>query len=173
MKKIALFSLAALLILSMEAFQSTGDQPTAKKPKKAVKATVKTEAAPKVVLSDKAYDIKFDKTFHDFGKATEGDQVETIFVITNIGKEPVIIMSHEVQCGCTTPTYSKEPIMPGQSSNIKVGFNTNGKMGVNDKTVKITTNGGVHELKFKCEVVAKTAVDPVAPNGNTIKLKTK
>ncbi|MEN9344761.1 MAG: hypothetical protein RLZZ60_230 [Bacteroidota bacterium] len=168
MKKLALFSLAALLVLSMEAFQ--GDQ-AGKKPKKAVKAT-KVEA-PKVVLSDKAYDVKFDKTFHDFGKATEGDQVETIFVITNVGKEPVIIMSHEVQCGCTTPTYSKEPIMPGQSSNIKVGFNTNGKMGVNDKTVKITTNGGVHELKFKCEVVAKTAVDPVAPNGNTIKLKAK
>ncbi len=166
MKKLVLFSIAALLVLSMEAFQQA-----AKKPKKAVKTT-KTET-PKVVLSDKAYDVKFDKTFHDFGKATEGDQVETIFVITNVGKEPVIIMSHEVQCGCTTPTYSKEPIMPGQSSNIKVGFNTNGKMGVNDKTVKITTNGSVHELKFKCEVVAKTVVDPITPNGNTVKLKTK
>ena len=83
----------------------------------------------------------------------------------------MIIKSHEVQCGCTTPTYSKEPILPGKSTNIKVGFNTNGKMGVNDKTVKIVTNGDTHELKFRCEVTPKPAIDPVDP-GNTVKLKT-
>lgn len=166
MKKIAILSISAILFIGLAAFQ----QP--KKPKKPTKAGAKKEATtPKVKLSDKAYDVQFDRTFHDFGKATEGEQVETTFVITNIGKEPVLIKSHEVQCGCTTPTYSQEPIMPGKSANIKVGFNTHGKMGMNDKTVKITTNGGVHELKFRCEVTAKTTVDPIEP-GNPVKLKT-
>ncbi len=166
MKKIAILSLSALLVIGISAFQAP------KKPKKAVKAVKKETPQAKVVLSDKVYDVKFDRTFHDFGKATEGEQVETIFVITNVGKEPVIIKSHEVQCGCTTPSYSLEPIMPGKSSNIKVGFNTNGKMGINDKTVKIITNGGTHELKFKCEVTAKPNVDPIEPAGSAIKLKT-
>lgn len=169
MKKIVYLSLSALVIIALAAFQ----QP--KKPKKAVKKTaVKKEAAqPKVALSDKAYDVKFDKTFHDFGKATEGEQVETTFILTNIGKEPVIIKSHDVQCGCTVPTYTKEPIMPGKSTTIKVGFNTNGKMGINDKTVTLHTNGPTpHELKFRCEVTAKPSVDPIEPGGATVKLKT-
>lgn len=150
-------------MLALAAFQ----QP--KKPKKAVKAKKETQQQAKVVLSDKAYDARFDKTFHDFGKATEGEQVETVFVLTNMGKEPIIIKNHEVQCGCTTPTYSREPIMPGKSTNIKVGFNTNGKMGINDKTVKIFTNGDTHELKFRCEVTAKPAVDPIDPGSTIIK----
>lgn len=164
MKKITLLSLSAIILVALSAFQ----QP--KKPKKAVKAASKqTAQQPKVALSDKAYEAKFDKMFHDFGKATEGEQVETVFVLTNTGKEPIIIKSHEVQCGCTTPTYSKEPLMPGKSTNIKVGFNTNGKMGINDKTVKIFTNGDTHELKFRCEVTAKPAVDPIDPGSTIIK----
>ncbi len=166
MKKLAILSISAILFIGLAAFQ----QP--KKPKKPTKAGAKKEVkTEKVTLSDKAYDVKFDKTFHDFGKASEGEQVETIFVITNVGKEPVLIKSHEVQCGCTTPSYSSEPIMPGKSANIKVGFNTNGKLGINDKTVKITTNGGVHELKFRCEVTAKAPVDPM-DQGSPVKIKT-
>lgn len=166
MKKLAIFSISALLIIGLAAFQ----QPT--KPKKPTKKVAKKEsAATKVTLSDKAYDIKFDKTFHDFGKHAEGEQVETIYVLTNIGKEPVLISSHEVECGCTTPTYSKEPIYPGKSTNITVGFNTNGKVGINNKTVKIHTNGGIHELKFKCEVTAKAPIDPLE-QGSPVKLKT-
>lgn len=169
MKKLVILSVSAILIVGLAAFKQ------GEKPKKATKATKKakteTPAAPaKVTLSENAYEVKFDKTFHDFGKAAEGEQVETVFVMTNVGKEPVLIKSHEVQCGCTTPTYSMEPIMPGKSTNIKVGFNTNGKMGINDKTVKITTNGGVHELKFRCEVTAKAPIDPVTPSGSPVKL---
>ena len=74
MKKIAILSLSALLVIGISAFQAP------KKPKKAVKAVKKEAPKAKVVLSDKAYDVKFDRSFHDFGKATEGEQVETIFV---------------------------------------------------------------------------------------------
>ncbi len=167
MKKIAILSLSALLIIGLAAFQ----QP--KKPKQSQKkaaAKKETPATPKVALSDKAYDVKFDKTFHDFGKVSEGEQVETIYVLTNVGKEPVLIQSDQVECGCTTPSYTKEPIMPGKSTNIKVGFNTNGKLGTNNKKVTLTTNGGKHELTFKCEVTEKAKVDPIEP-GSPMKIK--
>lgn len=167
MKKLAILSISAILFVGLAAFQ----QPT--KPKKATKVAKKetTTTQNKVTISDKAYDVKFDKTFHDFGKHPEGEQVETIYVLTNVGKEPVLISSHDVECGCTTPSYTAEPIYPGKSTNIKVGFNTNGKVGINNKTVKIHTNGGIHELKFRCEVTPKAAVDPI-DNGNPVKLKT-
>jgi hypothetical protein len=178
MKKLAIYSLSALLVIGLAAFQTPAKpkKPTKKVVKKESTAPAATAAKPattpaKVTTSDKAYDVKFDKTFHDFGKVAEGEQVSTIYVITNIGKEPVLISSHEVECGCTTPTYTQEPIMPGKSTNIAVGFNTNGKVGVNNKTVKIHTNGGIHELKFKCEVTAKAPVDPM-DQGNPVKLKT-
>lgn len=170
MKKIAIYGLSAALIVSMAAFQP-------KNPKKPKTATAKKEAttaakpAAKVALSDKPYDVKLDKTFHDFGKVNEGEQVETSYTLTNVGKEPVIIQKDQVECGCTTPTYSKEPIMPGKSAVIKVGFNTHGKIGVNNKKVTLTTNGGEIILTFKCEVIEKAKVDPVE-QGAQVKLKT-
>lgn len=91
----------------------------------------------------------FESTFHDFGKMTQGEQVKKVFSFTNDGDEPLIISSHHVQCGCTTPKYSKEPIMPGESGEIEVGFNSAGKKGMQNKTVTLTTNQGVYKLSFK------------------------
>ncbi len=161
MKKVFIYSLTAVLFVSMAAF----------KPKPKAQPKPKPVTTAKVVLSDKPYDVKFDKTFHDFGTISEGTEVKTTYVLTNIGKEPVVILSHDVQCGCTTPTYSKEPIMPGKSADIVVGFNSAGKSGAQDKTVTLTTNGGKELLTFKCFVGEKAKVDPMPSGG--VKLKQK
>ncbi len=163
MKKVLIYSLSALFFIGVAAFKP--------KPKPKAKATTAKAAEPKIVLSDKAYDVKFDKTFHDFGTISEGQEVKTTYTLTNVGKEPVLILSHEVQCGCTTPSYSKEPIMPGKSAEILVGFNSAGKSGAQDKTVTLTTNGGKELLSFKCFVGEKAKVDPMPSGG--IKLKQK
>lgn len=169
MKKIALFGLSAILLVSMAA--------TKPKPKKTTKAAAKTTAktatpAP-VVTSDKAFDIKWDKTTHNFGEIAEGSEVKTTYVLTNMGKEPVIITTHNVECGCTTPEYSKEPIMPGKSANIVVGFNSNGKSGQQNKNVTLTfASGDKAVLNFTCFVGAKAKVDPMQ-NGSAVKLKSK
>lgn len=162
MKKVFIYSLTAVLFVSMAAF----------KPKPKTQPKPKPVVTTKVVLSDKAYDVKFDKTFHDFGTISEGQEVKTTYVLTNIGKEPVVILSHDVQCGCTTPTYSKEPIMPGKSAEIVVGFNSAGKSGAQDKTVTLTTNGGKELLTFKCFVGEKAKVDPMPSGGVKLKQKT-
>jgi len=61
-------------------------------------------------------------------------------LIVNVGKEPLIISSAQGSCGCTVPTYPKEPIQKGERAVIKVTFNSAGKMGTQDKTVTIQSN---------------------------------
>ena len=65
------------------------------------------------VENPNAADFKFDTEVHDFGSIKEGVQAEHTFKFTNTGKEPLVITNVQASCGCTTPTWSKEPIKPG------------------------------------------------------------
>jgi hypothetical protein len=83
--------------------------------------------------------ITFDKTVHDYGTvAYAGDGVCT-FKFTNTGKEPLILQQPQSSCGCTVPTWPKEPVLPGESNEIKVTYNTK-KVGPINKTVTIRSN---------------------------------
>lgn len=84
--------------------------------------------------------MSVDRTEHDFGKIPDTAPVETKFVITNTGDEPLLITNAQGSCGCTVPEYPKDPIPPGESRDMKVSFNPSGKVGVNNKTVTITAN---------------------------------
>ncbi len=84
--------------------------------------------------------LSFNKTEHDFGTLNEGDIVETVFEFKNTGKSELIIISAKGSCGCTVPEWPKEPIMPGESSEVKVIFNTTGKPNKQQKQVTLTTN---------------------------------
>lgn len=92
----------------------------------------------------------------DFGTITQGDTVDRDFKFKNSGKSPLVITEAKAGCGCTTPTFSKEPIGPGKSSSIHVHFNSTGKMGMQYKPVTITTNGGTFVVVLKGNVVAPT-----------------
>lgn len=85
-------------------------------------------------------EFKFETEEHNFGTITQGESTTYEFKFTNTGSEPLIISKAEGSCGCTVPIYPKEPILKGQSSVIKVTFNSAGKMGVQDKTVTLTSN---------------------------------
>ena len=88
-------------------------------------------------------EIKFDKVLHDFGKFSEDTPVqECTFTFTNVGKAPLIINQAVASCGCTIPSYSKQPIAPGQKGEIKVQYNGKGKFpGHFKKTITVRTNG--------------------------------
>ncbi len=98
--------------------------------------------------------IKFDKTEHDFGTIKEGDIVETIFKFKNTGKSELIITSAKGNCGCTVPEWPKEPIMPGESGQIKVKFNSSRKPNLQQKQVTLITNtsDGKEIIKIKAMV---------------------
>ncbi len=85
--------------------------------------------------------LSFDKIEHDFGTINEGDIVETAFVFTNTGNSDLIIQDARGSCGCTVPEYPKNiPIAPGDSSVMKVKFDSSNKPNNQMKTVTISAN---------------------------------
>ena len=84
--------------------------------------------------------LQFDSALHDFGTIPDNHKAYTQFSFTNIGKEPLMIFSAEGSCGCTVPTWPKEPIAPGKQGIIEISFDPNGKSGEHSKIITITSN---------------------------------
>jgi hypothetical protein len=84
--------------------------------------------------------ITFEESSKDFGDITQGDKVEHVFKLENTGKAPLVISNVAATCGCTVPNWPKEPIAPGKTAEIKVTFNSAGKMGKQNSVVRIYSN---------------------------------
>lgn len=120
------------------------------------------EGAPEALL--------LKQTEHDFGKIPQGKPVTYAFTITNSGTTPLILENVVASCGCTTPEWSKEPIAPGGSSKITVGYNAAAE-GVFNKPVTITYNGNqTKQLMIKGEVW-KTPTSSAPENSGLSNLK--
>lgn len=104
--------------------------------------------------------ITFEKTEHDFGKINEADgRVSVVFSFKNEGMAPLVLSNVRASCGCTTPTWTKEPVEPGQTGTITVTYNPNGRPGRFQKTVTITSNASepTKKVYIKGEVIPKQA----------------
>jgi hypothetical protein len=101
--------------------------------------------------------IKFDKEVYDFGQCTEGDKVHKTLEFTNTGKLPLVIKNAFGSCGCTIPTFDKEPVLPGKKGKIEVEFNSANKPGANTKSVMVeaNTNPPVSTVSFSIKVNSK------------------
>ena len=77
---------------------------------------------------------------HDYGKVKKGGDGNCEFVFTNTGNEPLILSNVKASCGCTVPTWTKEPIMPGKTGTIKVRYNTNTSPQSFTKTITVSSN---------------------------------
>jgi hypothetical protein len=84
--------------------------------------------------------ISFDQPVHDFGTIKHGEKVSHNFKITNTGSNPLTITNAKGSCGCTVPEYPTDPIAPGETRDIKVTFNSEGKHGEQTKNVTLTAN---------------------------------
>jgi hypothetical protein len=84
--------------------------------------------------------IEFNEKSIDFGDITQGDKVEHIFEFTNTGDTPLVISNVAVTCGCTAPNWPKNPVAPGSKGELKVVFNSAGKMGKQNSVVRIYSN---------------------------------
>lgn len=85
-------------------------------------------------------EISFDRGIHDFGYIKEGDVATYEFEFDNTGEDTLRLENVKPGCGCTSPYWTKDPILPGETGKIKVSFNSKGKSGVFDKSVTVTTN---------------------------------
>lgn len=86
-----------------------------------------------------AQTISFDKTTFDYGNVKAGSDGHRYFTVKNTGDKPLILSEVKPSCGCTTPEWSKDPILPGKETKIKVGYNT-GIKGPFNKLIEVYSN---------------------------------
>ncbi len=117
-KQLILVALALLILAACE---------TASKKKEVVKVTADTQ-------------IKFNELHHKFGTLTEGETVGCFFKFTNIGSDPLLLSKVTPGCGCTSAQYTQTPVMPGDSGEIEIRFDTRGFSGKQYKVIKVEAN---------------------------------
>jgi len=91
--------------------------------------------------------ITVDKTLHDFGTIKEmGGNVSANFIVTNNTKAPIVLTYVSASCGCTVPTWTKDPIEPGNTGTVTATYNPTGRPGPFDKTITILTSGNPERI---------------------------
>lgn len=110
---------------------------------------------------------QFTSIDHDFGTINEGQKVKHVYKFKNTGEAPLIIQNAQPSCGCTAPNWSREPIPVGGEGFVEAEFDSQGKPGVQNKTITVTANTWpkTTTLRFKAMVNAK----PTGENGPTAK----
>src|SRR5665648_756926 len=83
--------------------------------------------------------IVFDTTLYQLGSVKEGSDKECVFSFVNKNKTPVVITKVNKFCGCVEPTWTKEPVKPDGSGEIRVKFYAN-TIGTFSKTIYVFTN---------------------------------
>ena len=108
-----------------------------------------------VYIGDAPY-MYFKEDFHDFGKITQGEKVSYTFILENRGKNDLLINYVNASCGCTVAKWDEKPIPPKKTTNIEVVFNSEGKIGIQNKTVSIKSNANPDSktLTIRCEVIS-------------------
>lgn len=96
-------------------------------------------------------------TKFNFGKIKQGDRVSHSYVIRNTGNQPLMIANVQTSCGCTAPFYPKGPILPGQSSEITLEFNSAGKKDhvLKNALIIANTDNSPFSIGFEADVEAK------------------
>jgi len=119
-------------------------------------------------VNPNAPEIVFESDVMDYGTVDyNGDGVRE-FVFTNTGKEPLIISRAKGSCGCTVPTWPKEPIMPGAKGKIKVKYATN-RPGKFTKTITISSNAKTASKRLTIKGTVKPK--PVVATDETMPVK--
>ena len=109
--------------------------------------------------------IEFAYMDFNFGKVNAGTIVKHTFRFKNGGTGDLIISEARPSCGCTAPSYPRNPIAPGDSASISVEFNSENKAGEQNKTITIISNSdpGAVELALKGFVVNPDETGPIQP----------
>ncbi|WNH11075.1 DUF1573 domain-containing protein [Thalassobellus suaedae] len=123
MKKVILLSFALLGMTTISIAQTAA----------------KTTPIEKTVTNKDGAKIKFETETIDYGTIENNSDGNREFKFTNTGNAPLVITNAKGSCGCTVPTWPKEPIAPGASSVIKVKYATN-RTGAFSKSVTLISN---------------------------------
>ncbi len=110
--------------------------------------------------------MTLETTTVDYGVIEKNAEPLRKFKFTNTGNEPLLIKKAQGSCGCTTPNYSQEPVMPGETGFIEVRYDTS-REGAFTKTVTLTTNEATDTRVLTIKGEVKPAqVQQSVPAGN-------
>lgn len=114
------------------------------------------DAKPEKSKKVKEPEITFETLVHDYGNIQQGDNGTCEFVFKNTGKADLILTNCRASCGCTVPTWPKDPIAPGKKAVITVKYNTN-RIGAINKSITVESNAVNNRviLNIKGNVAAK------------------
>ena len=106
--------------------------------------------------------MQFETDNHDFGNVPEGAMATHEFKFKNTGNQPIVIANVQASCGCTTPDWTKAPVLPGKTGIIKAMYSSAGRPGVFTKTVTVTSNAADPStvLSIKGAVLTKAEMKP-------------
>lgn len=144
MKKV--FSLLMILVFVMGGMA----QNDAEKPNKKVKTP----------------EITFETLVHDYGQINQGENGECEFVFKNTGKADLILTNCRSSCGCTVPSWPKDPIAPGKKASIKVKYNTQ-RIGQINKTITVESNAVNDRVVLKIVGNVNPKPTEAAPENNS------
>lgn len=126
--------------------------------------------------------IEFKSTTHDYGNIKEdGGIAETVFEFTNTGNQPLILNNVRTTCGCTTPEWSKEPVLPGKTGTIKIGYDPRNRPGAFSRNMNVFTNsqpavsvlvikGNVTPRERTIEEIYPRAMGPIRLKSNFVSM---
>lgn len=103
--------------------------------------------------------LTFEEEEFDFGTIQQNAAQEHVFKFTNTGKAPLVITNATSTCGCTVPTFTKDPIAPGDSGEMLVKFNGSGQ-GQVTKTVTVTANTETGTEQVRIKAFVETPANP-------------
>ncbi len=83
--------------------------------------------------------IVFESLVHDYGTIEKNGNGDCIFTFKNEGTEPLLLANVSASCGCTTPSWTRDPVMPGKTGSIKVHYNT-ALLGPINKSITVVSN---------------------------------
>lgn len=111
---------------------------------------------PGLPANNEPAEISFREYEHDFGKIVEGEKVAHIFAFENKGAGNLVIASTSTSCGCTATKYDRNPIAAGKGGTLEVVFDSNGRNGIQTKTISVRSNSKteVVVLKITAEVIS-------------------
>jgi hypothetical protein len=100
------------------------------------------KANKKETVTETKEPLAFSETQYDFGSIPQGKPATHVFVLENNGLDTLRIENVQTSCGCTTPDYTRDPVLKGSKTQIKVGYNAASE-GNFEKSITVTYNGGL------------------------------
>jgi hypothetical protein len=164
MKKISLLLLSTAAVLGVQAQQPVHDEKDGHNHSTpAQQAVVNTED-----------NLQMKEMEFDFSKIPQGKPVYHFFEIVNTGNTVIKLDNVQASCGCTTPEWSRDPIAPGATAKIKIGYNAAAE-GVFEKFITIMYDNNAHskQIKIKGQVwKAPEGPAPLNPAADLLKKQT-